>query len=168
MCNYMIWDEVRWYDITWHGILQNDMTWLAVIRYEMMWFDIISFHMIWLDMIGHSSISHLWLYLLSDITGHQESDAWLFRSSFWITISLSVYLSLCLYLSLSLSLSIYLSLLSLSLYLHLSHNQSSILYHHLCHCRVVIERLPLVASKVRKVYYSTVQCSIIYWSLNCS
>ena len=159
---------MRW---IWHN-----MTWHAVIWYGMMWYDIISFHMIWLEMIGHSSISHLWLYLLSDMTGHQVSDAWLFPSSFWITISLSVSLSLCLYLhlclsvslthSLSLYLSIYLS--SLSLDLHLSHNQPPIFYHHLCHCRVVIERLPLVASKVRKVKYSTVQCSIIYWSLNCS
>ena len=156
ICNYMIWDEVRWYDITWHGILQNDMTWHAVIWYEMMWYDIISFHMIWLDMIGHSLIPHLWLYLLSDMTWqgiknqmldcsgpHSESQ---FNS---LSISLCVFTCISVSLTHSLSLSIYLS--SLSIYLHLSHNQSSILYHYLCHCRVVIERLPLVASKVRKV-----------------
>ena len=139
----MIWYNIISHDLTWHDRTQFDFTLMTI---SSQWY--------------HRASRIRCLIVPVLILNHN------------LTLCLSLFVSLPASLSLCLShthsLSIYLSLLSLALYLHLSHNQSSILYHHLCHCRVVIERLPLVASKVRKVKYSTVQCSIIYWSLNCS
>ena len=174
----------------------DDMTYHDMVYYKMIWHDMTCCNMIWNDVIWYNIISHdlTWHDRTQfDFTLMTISSQWHDRASrirclivpvlilyhnfplcLSLFVSLPASLSLCLshtlslFLSLSLPLSLSIYLSSLSIYLHLSHNQSSILYHYLCHCRVVIERLPLVASKVRKVYYSTVQCSIIYWSLNCS
>ena len=154
----MVYYKMIWHDMTWHAVIWNDVIWYNIISHDLTWHDMTQFD------FALMTISSQWYDRASRIRC-LIVPVLILNHNF--PLCLSLFVSLPASQSLCLSHTLYLSISPLSLYLHLSHNQSSILYHYLCHCRVVIERLPLVASKVRKVYYSTVQCSIIYWSLNC-
>ena len=157
----MIWHIMTWYTTKWYDMAWYDMTCCNKIWNDVIWYNIISHDLTWHDRTQFDftlmTISSQWYDKASRIRC-LIVPVLILNHNFPLCLSLFVSLpasqSLCLSHTLSLSLSIYLS--SLSLYLHLSHNQPPIFYHHLCHCRVVIERLPLVASKVRKVKYSTV------------